>query len=137
METSGGPANQGINWKVKSYQSRSRGTFAVRLAQRLTTILPAMTLAAAMETRRINRVADLTGGRTAFVTRHPCGAPAINNMLEVNHAKVKRALSQIGSGKGAILSEEQGHRGRGVHSCYRRTQIACHSRAARGESPSA
>jgi hypothetical protein len=53
-------------------------------------------------------------------------------MLEVNHAKVKRALSQIQSSKGAILLEEQG-----VHFCYRRTQIACHSRAARGESPSA
>jgi predicted ATPase with chaperone activity len=82
MQRSGGPANQGINWKVKSYRSRSRGTFAVRLAQRLTTILPAMALAAAMETTRIHRVADLTGGRTAFVTRHPCGAPAISNMLE-------------------------------------------------------
>ena len=71
------------------------GADMVMLAQRLTTILPAMPLAAAIETTRINRVADLTGGRTAFVTRHPCGAPAISNMLEVNHAKVKRALSQI------------------------------------------
>ena len=95
MQTCGGPANQGINWKVKSYRSRSRGTLAVRLARRLITILPAMTLAAAIETTRINRVADLTGGRTAFVIRRPCGAPAISNMLEVNHTKVKRALSPI------------------------------------------
>ena len=65
------------------------------LARRLTTILPAMTLAEAIETARIHRVADLTGGRTAFVTRHPCGAPVISNMLEVNPPKVKRTLSQI------------------------------------------
>jgi hypothetical protein len=95
MQTSGGPANQGINWKVKSYRSRSRGTFAVRLARRLITILPAMTLAVAIETTRIHCVADLTGGCTAFVSWHPCGDPAISNMLEVKHAKVKKALSQI------------------------------------------
>jgi magnesium chelatase family protein len=38
------------------------------LARRLTTILPAMTLAEAIETTRIHRVAGLTGDRTAFVT---------------------------------------------------------------------
>jgi magnesium chelatase family protein len=38
------------------------------LAQRLTTILPAMTLAEALETTRIHRVAGLTGARTALVT---------------------------------------------------------------------
>jgi magnesium chelatase family protein len=41
------------------------------LARRLTTILPAMTLAEAMETTRIHRVAGLTGARTAFVTVYP------------------------------------------------------------------
>jgi len=35
------------------------------LARRLTTILPAMTLAEAMETTRIHRVAGLTGDSTA------------------------------------------------------------------------
>jgi len=35
------------------------------LARRLTTILPAMTLAEAIETTRIHRVAGLTGDRTA------------------------------------------------------------------------
>jgi magnesium chelatase family protein len=45
------------------------------LARRLTTILPVMTLADAIETTRIHRVAGLTGERTAFVTTHPCRAP--------------------------------------------------------------
>jgi len=36
------------------------------LARRLTTILPAMTLAEAIETTRIHRVAGLTGARTAL-----------------------------------------------------------------------
>ena len=38
-----------------------------RLARRLTTILPAMRLAEALETTRIHCVAGLTSGRTAFV----------------------------------------------------------------------
>jgi predicted ATPase with chaperone activity len=42
------------------------------LARRLTTILPAMTLAEAIETTRIHRVAGLTGDRTAVVTTRPC-----------------------------------------------------------------
>jgi magnesium chelatase family protein len=45
------------------------------LARRLTTILPAMTLAEAIETTRIHRVAGLTGARTALVTTRPCRAP--------------------------------------------------------------
>jgi hypothetical protein len=45
------------------------------LARRLTTILPAMTLAEAIETTRIHSVAALTGERTAFVTPHPFRAP--------------------------------------------------------------
>jgi magnesium chelatase family protein len=45
------------------------------LARRLTTILPAMTLAEALETTRIHRVAGLTGGRTAWVTTRPFRAP--------------------------------------------------------------
>jgi hypothetical protein len=72
MQMSDGPADQGINWKVKSYRSRSRATFAVRLARRLTTILPGMLLAEAIETTRIHRVAGLTGDRTAVITTHPC-----------------------------------------------------------------
>jgi hypothetical protein len=45
------------------------------LARRLTTILPAMNLAEALETTRIHRVAGLTGDRTALVTTRPCRAP--------------------------------------------------------------
>jgi magnesium chelatase family protein len=46
-----------------------------KLARRLTTILPAMTLAEAIETTRIHSVAGLTGDRTALVTTRPCRAP--------------------------------------------------------------
>ena len=46
-----------------------------RLARRLTTILPAMTLDEALETTRIHRVAGLTGDRTALVTTRPFRAP--------------------------------------------------------------
>jgi magnesium chelatase family protein len=45
------------------------------LARRLTPIVPAMTLAEAMETTRIHSVAGLTGARTALVTIRPCRAP--------------------------------------------------------------
>ena len=45
------------------------------LARRLTTILPDMALAEAIETTRIHSVAGLTGRRTAFVTTRPCRAP--------------------------------------------------------------
>jgi magnesium chelatase family protein len=45
------------------------------LARRLTTILPAMTLAEAIETTCPYRVAGLTGDRTALVTTRPCRAP--------------------------------------------------------------
>jgi magnesium chelatase family protein len=46
------------------------------LARRFTTILPAMSLAEALETTRIHRVAGLTGDRTALVTTRPCRAPS-------------------------------------------------------------
>ena len=45
------------------------------LARRLTTILPAMRLAEALETTRIHRVAGLTGALTAVVTTRPFRAP--------------------------------------------------------------
>jgi hypothetical protein len=46
-----------------------------RLARRLTTLLPALTLAEAIETTRLHSVAGLTGARTALVTTRPCRAP--------------------------------------------------------------
>ena len=45
------------------------------LARRLTTMLPAMSLAEALETTRMHRVAGLTGARTAVVTTRPFRAP--------------------------------------------------------------
>jgi magnesium chelatase family protein len=45
------------------------------LARCLTTILPDMTLAKAIETTRIHRVAGLTGDRTAVATTRPFRAP--------------------------------------------------------------
>jgi magnesium chelatase family protein len=45
------------------------------LARRLTTILPAMTLAEAIATTRIHSVAGLTGARTAVVITRPFRAP--------------------------------------------------------------
>ena len=42
------------------------------LARRLTTILPAMSLAEAIETTRIHSVAGLTDGRTAVVPTRSC-----------------------------------------------------------------
>jgi magnesium chelatase family protein len=45
------------------------------LARRLTTILPPMTLAEALETTRIHPAAGLTGDRTALVTTRPFRAP--------------------------------------------------------------
>lgn len=41
----------------------------------LTTILPDLPLAGALDTTRIPRVAGRTGDRTAFVTTRPCRAP--------------------------------------------------------------
>jgi magnesium chelatase family protein len=45
------------------------------LARRLTPILPAMTLAEAIETTHIHSVAGLTGDRTGLVTTRPFRAP--------------------------------------------------------------
>jgi len=45
------------------------------LARCLTTVLPAMTPAEALDTTRIHRVAGRTGRRTAVVTTRPCRTP--------------------------------------------------------------
>jgi magnesium chelatase family protein len=47
------------------------------LARRLTTILPAMSLAEALETTRIHSVAGLTGARTALSPRARVAPPII------------------------------------------------------------
>jgi magnesium chelatase family protein len=53
----------------------SLGAGKSMLARRLATILPDMTLAEAIETTRIHRVAALTGHQAACVTTRPCRAP--------------------------------------------------------------
>ena len=53
----------------------SPGTGKLMMARRLTTIVPAMTLAEAIETTRIHRVAGLTGDHTALVTTRPFRVP--------------------------------------------------------------
>jgi magnesium chelatase family protein len=50
------------------------------LARRLTTILPAMRLAEALETTRIHSVAGLTGARTALVTTRPVSHPPAHHL---------------------------------------------------------
>jgi predicted ATPase with chaperone activity len=70
----GGLEPRGVTWGVS--QGRRFGSLVVvaslasrhrsALSRRLTTLLPAMTLAEAMETTRIRRVAGLTGDRTAL-----------------------------------------------------------------------
>src|SRR5262245_3389960 len=47
------------------------GAGTLMLARLLTTMLPAMTLAKALETTRLHSVAGLTGDRTALVTTRP------------------------------------------------------------------
>jgi magnesium chelatase family protein len=60
-----------IMWLLRSPPGAGRSM----LARRLTTILPAMTLAEALEPTRIHSVAGRTGDRTAWVTMRPCRAP--------------------------------------------------------------
>ena len=51
------------------------------LARRLTTILPAMTLAEAIETARIHSLVGLTGDRTVLVTTRPFRSPTILSQI--------------------------------------------------------
>jgi magnesium chelatase family protein len=62
------------------------------LARRLTTILPAMTLAETIETTRIHRGAGLTGGRTALITIRPCRAPhhSVSDVGRIGGGQVPR-----------------------------------------------
>jgi predicted ATPase with chaperone activity len=51
------------------------------LARRLTAILPAMSLAAALETARMHRVALLTAARTAMITMRPSAPRSIRSPM--------------------------------------------------------
>jgi hypothetical protein len=48
-----------------------------KLDCRLTSVLPVMTLAEAIDTTRIHRVGVRTGARTALVTSRPCHTPIV------------------------------------------------------------
>jgi predicted ATPase with chaperone activity len=79
-ETSTAPVRHGdqpvhLCTAAESPLTRPPGAGTSMLARRLTTILPAMTLAEAIETPRIHRVAGLTGDRTTLVMTRPCRAP--------------------------------------------------------------
>jgi magnesium chelatase family protein len=60
------------------------------LVRRLTTILPAMTLAEAIETTPIHSVAGRAGDRTALVTTRPFRAP---------HQTISRTLLTCSTGR--------------------------------------
>ncbi len=78
------------------------------LARRLTTILPAMTLAEAIETTRIHRVAGLTGDPTALVTTRPCRALhhtlSDAGLIGGGHVQMPRGVSLAHHG-GLLLDE--------------------------------
>jgi Magnesium chelatase, subunit ChlI len=69
------------------------------LARRLTTILPAMTLAEAVETTRIQRVAGLTGDRTAWVATRAYRAPLHDRRHETDwpepRATARRSVTGV------------------------------------------
>ena len=62
------------------------------LARRLTTILPALPLAEAIETTRIHSVAGRTDGRPAWVPTRPVGRRTPHSPLW-NLAQVRRVCS--------------------------------------------
>jgi magnesium chelatase family protein len=66
-------------------------------ARRLATMLPDMTLAEAIETTRIHRVAGLTGRHTAGVTTRPFRAPphtiADVGVIGGGHRRLQRDVS--------------------------------------------
>ena len=78
------PFSHALTADMQGQQTQGTPTVAVEcsyqegksmLARRLTTILPDMTLAEAIETTRIHSVAGLTSGGTTFVTTRPFRAP--------------------------------------------------------------
>jgi magnesium chelatase family protein len=79
------------------------------LARRLTTILPAMTLAEAIETTRIHSVAGRTGGRTALVTARPCRAPhqTISDVGLIGGGQVPRPGEVSLAPHGGLLLDER------------------------------
>ena len=79
------------------------------LARRLTTILPAMTLAEALETTRIHRVAGLTGDRTALVTTRLFRAPhhPISDVGRIGGGQVPRPGDVSRAHHGVLCLDER------------------------------
>jgi hypothetical protein len=101
------------------------------LARRLTTILPAMRLAEALETTCIHRVAGLMGARTALVTtrpfRHSACHPSAMGTDDGDYRNVKRGghhsdiLSQVSpilEHRAPGTTEQRGH---SLHGSRRRS----------------
>jgi Magnesium chelatase, subunit ChlI len=63
------------NWRFARSDAGTPGAGTSMLACRLATMLPAMSLAEALETTRLPRVAGLTSGCPAVVTTRPFQAP--------------------------------------------------------------
>jgi magnesium chelatase family protein len=83
-----------------------------RLARRLTTILPAVRLAEALETTRIQRGATLTGltgDRLAIITMRPCRAPhhTISDAGFIRGGQVPRPGEVSRAHHGMLLLDER------------------------------
>jgi magnesium chelatase family protein len=78
------------------------------LARRLTTILPAMSLAEALDTTRIPRVAGRIDARTAVVTTHPFRAPpqTLSNARLIGGGQVPRPGDVSRARHGVLLLDE-------------------------------
>jgi magnesium chelatase family protein len=79
------------------------------LARRLTTILPDLTLADALDTTRLHRVAGLTGDRTAFVTTRPFRAPhhTISDVGLIGGGQVPLPGEASRAHQGVLLPDER------------------------------
>jgi hypothetical protein len=97
---------------------RPPGTGKSMLARRLSTILPAMPLAEAIETTRIHCVAALTGGRATLVSTRACSAPdhiscsdvavplLLDSMLRfAPHCSGLHTLSNFSNGMGSASAD--------------------------------
>ena len=77
------------------------------LARRLTAILPAMSLAEALETTQIHRVADLTSGRAAVVSVRPFWAPHPTISVAEDNRLLQKSLRFSGCPHDAIASASE------------------------------
>jgi magnesium chelatase family protein len=78
------------------------------LARRLTTILPAMRVADALDTTRMHRVAGLTDGRTALGTSRPFRAPhqTLSDMGLIGGGQIPRPGAGSRAHQGVLFMDE-------------------------------